>query len=107
MWRWISVVLIVVILGRPIILIDDSACRETSDPSATAVDPLASTPCHDADRLLEANTSNPHACPCPVMWPAAAEGFTAVSFLVHGWDSCIHAPETAVNIPPIPPPRLT
>ena len=106
MWRWVTVVLILVILGRPIILINDSACRETKPEEATAVSPLAHTPCHDVDRLAEANTSDaPHSCPCPVMWLPAAEGWTAVSALVSGWGVWVHLPETAVNTPPNPPPR--
>ncbi len=106
MWRWVSVILIVVILGRPIILIDNSACQETAKPAATAVDPLSSTPCHDALRLAEASTAvNTHACPCPAMWPPAAKAWTAVFSLLSGWTTWIHTPETAVNAPPNPPPR--
>lgn len=116
MWRWVSAALIIVILSRPIILIDNSVCQETAptaekaamaEEAATAVDPLAATPCHDSLRMAEANTAtNPHACPCPVMWVSAAAGWTAVFQQVSAWHSPVHLPETAVNVPPNPPPRL-
>lgn len=97
--------LLVVILGRPIVLIDDAACQATTNQKATAVDPLDATPCHGSDRLQEVNTgSGAHSCACPAILPSA-DGLTAVAFLVHGWHFWVHAPETAVAAPPIPPPR--
>ncbi|MBK6710491.1 MAG: hypothetical protein KA362_15685 [Chloroflexi bacterium] len=106
MWRWVTVILVVVILGRPVMLMDNPACDRAAE-TAVPTTPTT-TPCHDTVRLAEANanTRSGHTCPCPDMVPPTSETHTAVSLLIDSWAVLVYAPHTAVNAPPNPPPRF-
>ncbi|MBK7180550.1 MAG: hypothetical protein IPH82_25760 [Chloroflexi bacterium] len=107
MWRWVTVILVVVILGRPVMLMDNPACDRAAETAVPTTTPTT-TPCHDTVRLAEANanTRSGHTCPCPDMVPPTSETHTAVSLLIDSWAVLVYAPHTAVNAPPNPPPRF-
>ncbi|MBK8988512.1 MAG: hypothetical protein IPM39_20990 [Chloroflexi bacterium] len=106
MWRWITLVVILILAGRPIILVNNPACDKAGGETAVSPPAPNAIPCHDSVRLVEANTSGaPHSCPCPAIWPPTAEGWVAAPFMISSWFLSVHLPQTAVTSPLVPPPR--
>ena len=92
---------------RPIALVENYACGEevaaTANPAQTV--PNQEIPCCDTGQLSEIAGSGHH-CPCSALiQPKLANMITNTdSFSLYARDT--RSVETAVAVPPIPPPRL-
>ncbi len=104
MWRWVTLWVILVLVGRPIMLINNPACDEPERDTAVAT--TDTPPCHDTLEPAEASPGGAHSCPCPAMLLPGGEIGTAVPSFSSLWLDEPMKPQTAVHIPPSPPPRL-
>lgn len=111
MGQRLIVILVLLLMVRPIALVNNPACgEETAAVTSTAQTvpapiPNPEIPCSDIVETPEIAGNNHH-CPCFALIQPELAGITTTSdfFSLFARDSRLV--ETAVAIPPTPPPRL-